>query len=225
MIAFLSVVLLLGAVASTAPVACGVTVRTNAPANASELDALRKSQTPDDVYRLALAYAIGSVIAQDCRKASDLMLKAASAGLAPAQNALGEIVEAQNGPSHSDKDAAKWYRAAYEHGDPRGTYNLGRLIAEGRAGAPTQVADAHAGPAFSGADVQHSTERDWTAVAALWQTSAAAGDPMAEYALGQLYETGQGVPLDPNRAMALYRQAAAAGVTAAQDRLNALNGT
>jgi TPR repeat protein len=48
---------------------------------------------------------------------------------------------------------------------------------------------------------------------------AAAGDRDAQTALGTLYETGDGVPLDPARAAALYRQAATAGHIGAQINL------
>lgn len=43
------------------------------------------------------------------------------------------------------------------------------------------------------------------------QRRADAGDGDAQTALGTLYETGDGVPLDPARAAALYRAAATAG--------------
>jgi TPR repeat protein len=43
------------------------------------------------------------------------------------------------------------------------------------------------------------------------QRRADAGDHDAQTALGTLYETGDGVPLDPARAATLYRAAATAG--------------
>ena len=51
------------------------------------------------------------------------------------------------------------------------------------------------------------------------QERAASGDRDAQTALGTLYETGDGVPLDPAGAMALYRQAASAGHVGAQINL------
>lgn len=48
---------------------------------------------------------------------------------------------------------------------------------------------------------------------------AASGDHDAQTALGTLYETGDQVPLDPARAVALYRQAATAGHVGAQINL------
>jgi TPR repeat protein len=51
------------------------------------------------------------------------------------------------------------------------------------------------------------------------QRRAAAGDHDAQTALGTLYETGDGVPLDPAHAAALYRAAATAGHAGAQINL------
>jgi len=51
------------------------------------------------------------------------------------------------------------------------------------------------------------------------QRRADAGDRDAQTALGTLYETGEGVPLDPARAATLYRAAAAAGHVGAQINL------
>src|SRR5689334_3593187 len=51
------------------------------------------------------------------------------------------------------------------------------------------------------------------------QRRAAAGDHDAQTALGTLHETGDGVPQDPARALALYRQAATAGHIGAQINL------
>src|SRR5690242_3321504 len=51
------------------------------------------------------------------------------------------------------------------------------------------------------------------------QRRADAGDRDAQTALGTLYETGDGVPLDPARAAALYRAAATAGHVGAQINL------
>jgi uncharacterized protein len=48
---------------------------------------------------------------------------------------------------------------------------------------------------------------------------ATTGDRDAQTALGTLHETGDGVPLDPARAMALYREAATAGHVGAQINL------
>ena len=52
---------------------------------------------------------------------------------------------------------------------------------------------------------------DYAEAARLWRQRAAAGDATAMVALAGLYEAGFGVPVDPERALALYRAAAAVG--------------
>ena len=63
--------------------------------------------------------------------------------------------------------------------------------------------------------------------AAIWQTLAQQGDREAEYHLGALYRSGQGVRKDAKRAYALYSRAARAGHAKAQYSLGLcyLNGT
>ncbi len=203
--------------------ACGISIKSETPANASDVAALASATQPVALYRLGLAYAVGASVPQDCQRAAAFIVRAAAGGVGAAQNALGEMYEASRGLVRSDRDAAKWYRAAYEQGDARGTYNLGRLIAEDRADGYGITANAaSSGPTFSEADVLHSTQRDWSIVAALWQQSSTKGDPLAAYKLGQLYESGQGVSKDLYRAMQLYQQAADAGIPGARESLQAL---
>jgi TPR repeat protein len=60
-----------------------------------------------------------------------------------------------------------------------------------------------------------SSDADWQEVAR-WYRLAAEGDhPAAMVSLGQLYEGGRGVTLDRSEALALYRKALAAGLSAA----------
>ena len=59
-----------------------------------------------------------------------------------------------------------------------------------------------------------------TQAALLYESAALLGDDRAAYYVGQLYETGLGVPMDLTRARAWYQQAA--GVGGAQRRLSAL---
>ena len=201
---------------------CGVSLTSAAPVQSADVVALQGSTDPAALYHAALAYAVGKVVAQDCGRAAALLAKAAVSSGAAA-DALGEMYEAGRGVSQSDRDAARWYRTAYDRGDARGTYNLGRMMAEDRAfnyGVAASVGSS--GPTFGDADVLHSTQRDWKSVANLWQISADKGDPLATYRLGQLYETGMGVPADARRALQLYTQAAAAGVPGAAESLKAL---
>ena len=57
---------------------------------------------------------------------------------------------------------------------------------------------------------------DYAAAAEAWQPLAEAGDLEARVALAELYRTGQGVPIDLDAALALYRGAAEQGDAVAQ---------
>ena len=64
--------------------------------------------------------------------------------------------------------------------------------------------------------------RDYTKTAAWFYRAAKQGDVPAQYALGRLYDLGQGVPLDYARAAYWWRKAAKGGDTGAQNDLGVL---
>lgn len=86
------------------------------------------------------------------------------------------------------------------------------------------VALAGATPSF--ADVKAGVEAwqagDFPKAVAEWRGPATAGDPDAQFNLGQAYKLGRGVPLDPNAALDWYRKAAASGHEQAQATLGLL---
>lgn len=57
------------------------------------------------------------------------------------------------------------------------------------------------------------------------EAAAQRGDPEAEFALGQAYDTGQGVPRDPKKAFEYYRRSAEHGHAKAQNNLASLYAT
>jgi TPR repeat protein len=52
---------------------------------------------------------------------------------------------------------------------------------------------------------------DYPAAVHEWQPLADKGDPDAQFNLGQAYKVGHGVPKDPDKALALFKKAAAKG--------------
>lgn len=60
---------------------------------------------------------------------------------------------------------------------------------------------------------------DYPAAVAEWRAPAAAGDPDAQFNLGQAYKLGRGVPVDLGEAAAWYRKAAVQGHKAAEANL------
>ena len=204
---------------------CGLSVLTGAPHATTDLARLRTSTAPADAYQLAQAYAAGTIVAQDCKAAAQLMSTAATAHVAAAENGLGELYRSGAGVAASDHDAAKWFRAAYNDGDPRGMFNFGRAVAQGKAFEYGQIAAVTTGSNFAGASVMHaSSGADWSLVASIWSAAADKGDALAAYDLGKLLENGaEGVRIDRVRARQLYQLAADAGVPNAQQSLEAMN--
>ena len=66
----------------------------------------------------------------------------------------------------------------------------------------TAMAGAMAGPAFAGVKegVDAWLAGDYAKAVAEWKAPAAAGDPDAQFNLGQAYKLGRGVPQDTNAA-------------------------
>lgn len=67
------------------------------------------------------------------------------------------------------------------------------------------------------AGVEAWNRGDYTAAVAEWRKGAVAGDPDAQFNLGQAYKLGRGVPVDLAMAESWYRKAAAQGHAQAQD--------
>lgn len=91
-----------------------------------------------------------------------------------------------------------------------------RTIGIGTAGllviAAPALADVKAG-------VDAWAKGEFTKAVAEWRPLAQAGDPDAQFNLGQAYKLGRGVPLDMAMAQSWYRKAAAQGHAQAEDAL------
>lgn len=90
-----------------------------------------------------------------------------------------------------------------------------------RAAAQATPAAPAPAPAIK-AGVDAWAHGQYAAAAQLWAGPAAAGDPDAEFDLGQAYKLGRGVPQDLARAEALFGQAAAQGHVQAADNYGLL---
>ena len=80
-------------------------------------------------------------------------------------------------------------------------------------GAPAAAQDYETGmTAFESGDFERAVR--------IWEPLAESGDPIAQYSLGKIFESGGGgVPKNYGRAVEWYRQAAGQGVPAAQNNL------
>ena len=114
--------------------------------------------------------------------------------------------------------AAKWYRLAAEQGHVDAQYNLAVMYGRGiRApGDYTGVPEGYTGHPD---DIIHSFE-DCQEYAAKWfRLAAEQGHVSAQAVLGEMYESGRGVPQDYSEAAKWHHLAAEQGHAVAQSRL------
>jgi TPR repeat protein len=151
---------------------------------------------------LGLLYAEGSHgVSKTPASAQYWFSKAAAAGLADAQNNLGDFFEAERSYSWAGPQAAYWYRMAATQGYAPADNNLCRIY-------------------FYGFGVVRDEKQ-----AAYWcQKAAEAGFGEAENILGGLYMTGAGVPQDNTQAEKWFRKADAQGFPQAKINLSVLLG-
>lgn len=87
----------------------------------------------DPLAALALGrmYEAGTVVNPDYRRAADLYLKAAEAGVSEAQYALGQLYFKGRGVVHDYAQAIDWFHRAAGSGHPAAQYLLGGMYQEG----------------------------------------------------------------------------------------------
>jgi len=119
-----------------------------------------------------------------------LMSLAASAQAGPLEDASAAYQR------RDFSEAAKWYRAAADHGDAEAQFRLGILYYFGQ-GVPQDNGEAV----------------KW------YRRAAEQGVALAQGSLGAMYGSGRGVPQNYGEAVKWYRRAAEQGVAEAQIRL------
>lgn len=88
---------------------------------------------PQALFALANAYELGRGIGRDPKKALDFYRRAAMAGHAEAENAVGTFhLYGAHGLKEDPAEAAKWFRRAAERNNPAGAFNLATLLWRGQ---------------------------------------------------------------------------------------------
>ena len=163
---------------------------------------------PALVFCLALASPLKADVASgwqaylegDYPTALSELTSASEAGEAAAQYYLGVLYSHGEAVARNYRTAARWYEKAASQGHSDAQFNLGLLYykASGRPGLATSVDRA-------------------PDLAARWfERAADDGHPMAAYLLCQLVDNGRVSTRDAERALALCRLAADAGIAGAQ---------
>jgi len=117
-------------------------------------------------------------------------LLAAERGDPEAEFNLGELYSSTDNPDVSE--AKRWWTRAAEHGHPLAQYRLGAVSYQ---------------------------KHDYGLAAKWWGEAAAHGHAMAQVDLGLLYDRGEGVQLDHDKAAELYLRAAQQGSVQGQYNL------
>lgn len=169
-------------------------------------EALAERGNAEANFNLGILYEDGLGVPKDAARALQYFERSAEGGNQRAQYRLGLLYAAGGAVPPDPARSRKWLEAAALQGDAEAA----RLLAmEDRAGA-------HPGDdAYFRAEMLHVLGRNQEA-AAIWKELADAGDTRSRTRLAWLYEAGQGVPRDLERAAHLFRRSAAEGDSEAQ---------
>ncbi len=173
--------------------------------NLPDLQARVAKGDPEAELELGRAYHLGKGVPKDFAKAADLYGKAAAQGNAKAMYNLGYIFHHAQGVTQDDVAAAQWFQKSADAGLPAGQLQVGLAYFHGDGG---QKQDYPAALKWLKLTAQH--------------TESPKECGMAASTVGTIYENGYGVPLDVDKAMEWYTQAANLGDNKAMANLGRL---
>ena len=167
-------------------------------------------------------YVVGLGVAQDYKKAFEWYSRAAENGDAQAQACIGKLYEVGKGVKQDYSKAFEWYVKSAEQGNDVAQFNLGGLYLTGMG---TEQNYDKALQLFKVA-VSKGNIQAQQALAVLKKAeaeqilkSAEQGNAEAQYLLGCLYESGEGIEQNYSKALEWYRKAAEQGNAGAQSCL------
>lgn len=142
-------------------------------------------------------------IAGNYQAALQVLIPAAEAGDANAQNIVGDAYDTGSGVDLDHVQAREWWTKSADQGFSKAQHNLGKMLSEGRDGVEPNYAEA---------------EQRLTAAA-----EQANGDAYNE--LGLMQALGRGGPVDHEKAIAFYTNGYELGSTIATSNLGAAYAT
>jgi TPR repeat protein len=193
--------------------------------NAKAVEAFKKAADQGlavGEYGLGVAYLGGLGIVQDRGQAFAHFQKAADKGNPSARFNLGKLYAAGIGVERDPVQAYRWFSAAAALLSPEEKESQGRYLAErdGLADTMTVAQIAAALDILTSVGTGKATLALAAADAAKrYQTSAASGDPVAQYRLGKALGEGVGIRRDDAQAVLWLRKAADQGNADAQNAL------
>jgi uncharacterized protein len=179
---------------------------------------LKKAADAGDLEAMAdvgETYMKGKGVNSSINTATTWYRKAAEAGNVRAMRNLGQFY--MSNPVYANYgEAKKWFEKAIEKGDPASLSGLAEMY-DNALGVPEDNAEAFRlyrkaaeggdGGGYRGLAQYLLAAGDYRQAAAYYQAAAERNDMRAIEALGTMYELGQGVEKNPNRALELYTQA------------------
>ncbi|QHI69877.1 tetratricopeptide repeat protein [Tichowtungia aerotolerans] len=190
------------------PEALEMCARGNYRAAVGVFQELADQNSPAGMCRLADMYAKGlGGLPEDFVEAFDLYSKSAGAGYAEAQFALASMYEDGIGVDRDLVMAAKWYEKAARNGVADALCKVGDAEF---ASAVRWFGKASLTPDDEMAqfDSMKHYKRDLSSAIASYRKAAAGGSAGAQYMLGRLHASGEGVVKDFDQALEFYKQAA-----------------
>ncbi|SIN92156.1 tetratricopeptide repeat protein [Vannielia litorea] len=186
------------------------------------------AQSPEQIEQARRAYNDGH-----WELALTVLIPAAEAGNADAQNVYGIALKDGEGVAADPAASVAWYEKAVAQGHLKAMHNLAHLYQWGagpvaqdfdKARALYQQAlDAGYGEAGNGMGLMwengQGVEKDLAKAAEFYAIGAEAGERNAAYNLANFYRTGTGVEEDMGRALSLYTESALAGHPSAWNAL------
>jgi len=135
----------------------------------------------------------------------------ADQGDALAQFNLGLMYANGQGVPQNDAEAFGWFRSAADQGLADAQYNLGLMYLNGKSPLNMFVSDPKSADVVK--KIHYASAVEW------FRKAADQGHALAQYNLGSMYLSGQGVPQDYAEAVKWYRKAADQGFAPAQYNL------
>ncbi|MGC2698226.1 MAG: tetratricopeptide repeat protein [Candidatus Angelobacter sp.] len=174
--------------------------------SAASVASLRQRAESGDAraqFELGRAYEDGKGVAQDDTRAAEWFRKAADQGNAQAQNSLGVMYALGRGVSRDREEAIRWYKKAAKQGQAEAFYNVGIAYYNGEGVAEDLQA------AYAWMFVAKSTG-DAQAAEALARMAGELKTQLVytKFKLAEMYEKGDEIPRDIDKAVSLYQEVA-----------------
>jgi len=160
------------------------------------IEAAANEGNPVGTRFLGLMYRRGIALPRDYPKAISLLRKAAEQGDGYSFNALGEIYQHGVGVERNLKTAKSMFEKGASLGDGWALLHLGEIYATGEPST--------------------GRNKDYTKALEFYSGAVRAGNPIAAFRIGKLYETGTFGNPERNKIFACYQQSAIRGFAVAQ---------